>query len=144
MYWVVRVSYNISADLEAGYTCFETAETPLALARTMVAQLALEAAELDQPETDEEALDLMERAGLDVRRRPDGRWGIFDHDGLSAWFNPEIQALDAIRQRLDDVLADTPGSGTREIVFYPDDVMEVHEVADGVYAIRVKDFWGVF
>lgn len=144
MYWVVRISHDIQADLEAGFTCFVTAETPLELARTMVAQLALEAAELNQPETVDDALEALEQAGLDVRRRPDGRWGIFDHDGLSAWFNPEIQGLDAIRQRLDDVLADTPGSGTREVVFYPDDVLEVHEVADGVYAIRVKDFWGVF
>lgn len=127
--FVARYSYNIKADLAAGFTCWETAESIEELARTTTAQIALEAADICLDNYDS-VLEAMEAAGLDVRRRPDGRWGIFHYDGLAAW------ALQAAT--LEEALAEARRGGlNQEVVFFPDDVVRVVGAEDGLYVLEV-------
>ena len=127
--FVARISSNLEADLRAGFTCWETAETPEELAQTMTAQIALEAAEIDLDDYDD-VVEAMEAAGLDVRQRPDGRWGIFHYDGLAAW---ALQA-DTLEEAIDEARR---GGLDQEVVFFPEDVVHVVRVEDGLYVLEV-------
>jgi len=129
--FVARISSNLEADLRAGFTCWETAETPEELAQTMTAQIALEAAEIDLDDYDD-VVEAMEAAGLDVRQRPDGRWGIFHYDGLAAW----LLHASTIEEAMEEARR---GGLNREVVFFPEDVIRVEEVEDGLYVLEVKD-----
>jgi len=127
--FVARYSNDIEADLKAGFTCWETAETPEELARTTTAQVALEAADIYLDDYDD-VVEAMEAAGLDVRQRPDGRWGIFHYDGLAAW------ALEAAT--LEEAIEEARRGGLdQEVVFFPEDVVRVVQVEDGLYVLEV-------